>query len=213
MWFIFYDVWLELDIIFYPGSHPWLSPSSRFVSRSRSWRSFNRRCPTKETPSSSTGLPWRRRLLTCSETSWRGTAYDDSSLYIGSKCYYELHGCSFLTFGSNLWWIKSNLKVPQTNNPKLSAACHGMNHDKHWIICKWTYDLRFSPSCWKSSLRYDPLFLLVRLWLKDSLVCPCIQTDLWSSKQECSSQTKSGKMLAFSTELNRNNICNFIPFF
>lgn len=36
---------------------------------------------------------------------------------------------------------------------------------------------------------------LARLLWKDSPACPCIQTDLWWSKQECSSQIKSGEMI------------------
>lgn len=64
---------LEFCVIFQLGSPHWQSPSSRFVSRSRSWRNCNRRCPTKETPSFSTNPPWRKRLWTCSGTWWRGT--------------------------------------------------------------------------------------------------------------------------------------------
>lgn len=40
------------------------------------------------------------------------------------------------------------------------------------------------------------VFPALLLW-KDSLVCPCIQTDLWLSKQECSSPIKSGEMIFY----------------
>lgn len=67
------NVWRQR--ISYSGSHPWLSPSSRSVSRLRNSRNFNRKCPTKETPSFSIGQRWRRRLWICSETSWRGSYF------------------------------------------------------------------------------------------------------------------------------------------
>lgn len=64
---------LEIRIIPHLGSRHWQSLSSRFGSRSRSWRNCSRRCPTKETPSFSTDPPLRKRSWTCSGTSWRGT--------------------------------------------------------------------------------------------------------------------------------------------
>lgn len=59
------------------------------------------------------------------------------------------------------------------------------------------------------SLKHDPLCAAVLLWWSDSLVCPCIQTGLWSSKQECSSQIKSGKMKALVVP--RKQTCIWFP--
>lgn len=43
----------------------------------------------------------------------------------------------------------------------------------------------------------------VRSWWRGSLVCPCIQTDRWSSRPVCSSPTKSGKGSCGTTQCHQ----------
>lgn len=141
------------------GSHPWQSPSSRFVSRLRSWRNFSRRCPTRETLLFSTGLLWRRRLWICSETSWRGTQNDEPFLCVGPRVQAQSFRPDVMTlnyFHSSNESCKINLKHPNCS-----------------VFATW-----FSDVYWKF-LKHSVLYVTVLLWLKDSLVCPCIQTDHW----------------------------------